>query len=187
MIKINLLPEEFRPKEVKYIIPPELFLMVVLSVFSLVVIVHLYFGGQLLFKSLQYKSLDKQWKLLESQREMADEWKNDYEFSSQQREQIGRLVSGRLTIYDKLEALSSSLPNGVWFNRLDFSQERFLLEGSVVSLKKDQMSLLNVFLKRLKEDKRFFTDFARLELGRMNMRLLGGYQVMNFVVEGDLK
>lgn len=187
MIEINLLPEGLRPKQVKFIIPPELFLLILLLAFSLPVIIHLYLGGRLLFKSLQYRSLNKRWAQLESQRQKADVWKTEHKMSSQQSEQMNSLLTQRVTISDKMQVLSQSLPNGIWFNRLNLRRKRFSLEGSVVSLKKVQMSLLNLFLNRLKKDKRFFKDFVRLELGRMSMRTLGGYQVMDFVLEGDLK
>ena len=187
MIEINLLPEDLRPKQVKYIVPPELLLIVLLLAFSLPVIIHLYLGGRLLFKTLYYRSLNKQWTLLESQRQMADEWKEEHQVTSQQSAQLRGLITQRVTVSDKLQILSHALPKGIWFNRMSLNPEGFHLEGSVISLKKDQMSLLNIFLNSLNQDKRFFKDFVRLELGRVNMRTLGGYPVMDFVVEGELK
>ncbi|MGD9015281.1 MAG: hypothetical protein PVI33_04585 [Candidatus Omnitrophota bacterium] len=187
MIEINLLPEDLRPKQVRYIIPPELLLIILLLAFSLPVIMHLFFGGRLLFKSLYYRSLNKQWTQLESQRQMADEWKEEHQIESQQSTQLRSLIDQRVTVSDKLQILSRSLPKGIWFNRLSLKPGEFHLEGSVISLKKDQMSLLNAFLGSLNQDNRFFNDFIRLELGRVNMRTLGGYPVMDFVVEGELK
>ena len=52
------------------------------------------------------------------------------------------------------------------------------------------MSQLNLFLSQLKEDKLFFKDiekFDHLELGRMTMRKLGGFSIMDFSLEGDLQ
>jgi len=187
MIEINLLPEELRPRQVKFIIPPEIFLLIILSVFSLLVIIHLYLGARLLFKSLHYRSLNRQWVQLESQRKMADEWKQEHKVNSQHSEYVRGLISQRVTVSDKMQILSDALPKGIWFNRLSLKQKEFLLEGSVISLKKDQMSLLNLFLNFLNKDKRFSKDFVRLELGRMSMRTLGGYPVMDFVLEGGLK
>ena len=49
------------------------------------------------------------------------------------------------------------------------------------------MRLLNLFLSRLKEEELFFKDFSRLELGRVVMRLLFGFSIMDFTLEGNLK
>ena len=187
MIRINLLPEGLRPKEVKFIIPPELFLLILLSIFGLLVIIHLYLGSQFLFKALQYRSLNKRWMQFESQRQKAEEWKEKYAMSSEQSQRLNNLIVQRVTISDKLQVLSKTLPNGIWFNHLNFSKKGLRLEGSVISLKKDQMTLLNLFLGQLNQDKRFLEDFIHLELGRMNMRTLGGYPIMDFIVEGNLK
>ncbi len=187
MIGINLLPEELKQKRRKQALLSQLFLIIIPTLFGLLVIIHLYLGIVFLFKTLQYKSVNKKWTQLAPQRQKVDAWRKEYKTNSQEIEQIIKLLTRRTTIADKMQALASALPNGIWFNHLSLDQNKFWLEGSVVSLKKDQMSLLNLFLGRLKEDKSFFKDFVRLELGQMNMRTLGGFSIMDFVLEGDLK
>lgn len=98
-----------------------------------------------------------------------------------------KLVAQRITVSDKMQTLMAALPNGIWFNRLSLQQGRFRLEGSIISLKKEEIKLLNLFLNRLKEDKQFFKDFTSLELERMSVRMLGGFSVMDFVLVGNLK
>jgi len=189
MIEINLLPEELRPKEEELIIIQirQALIFILPLVFGLLIIIHLFLGGSLLYKKLQYRSLNKKWAQLEPRRKMAEAWQDQGRMSSKQFEDIYRLIDQRITISDKMQVLTEALPNGIWFNNLSFKQKEFYLEGSVVSLKKDQMSLLNLFLSRLKEDSSFFKDFVRLELGRMRMRRIGGFSVMDFVMEGNLK
>jgi len=189
MIEINLLPEELRSKKESQIVAilPQLLCLILPAVFGLLVIIHLYLGGLFLVKTLQYKSLNKKWVQLEPQLRKVEEWKKQHKISSQQSEQMNRLLAQRITISDKMQVLTRALPKGIWFNHLNLKQKKFNLNGSVVSLKKDQMKLLNLFLSRLKEDKLFFKDFIRLELGRMRMRKLGGFSIMDFVMEGELK
>lgn len=187
MIEINLLPEEFRHKEERINILPQVLLYTLIATFGLFIILHLYLGSSLLIRSLQYKSLHKSWSLVSSQLFKVNEWKKQFNISSQQTEQMKRLLAERITISDKMQILAQALPNGIWFNHLNLKEKELNLKGSVVSLKKDQMSLLNIFLNHLKEDNVFFKDFKRLRLGNMNMRSLGGFSIMDFVLEGELK
>ena len=187
MIEINLLPEELKQRKARQIFLPQALLKILPVACGLLVVIHIYLGGLFVFKTLQYKSMNKQWEQLKTQRQEVDAWKRGYNISSQQTGQINSLLTQRITISDKMQVLTKSLPNGIWFNHLNLNQKKFLLEGSVVSLKKDQMSLLNRFLDRLKEDNLFFKDFIRFEPARMSMRTLGGFSIMDFVLEGDLK
>jgi Tfp pilus assembly protein PilN len=189
MIEINLLPEELKPKEENLTVLHlrQVLLFVLPAIFGLIVIAHLFLGALFLFKTFQYKSLDKRWMQFSSERQKVNNWKREYNVSSRYSEQMDKLISGRITVSDKMQALARVLPNGIWFNHLNFNQGKFKLRGSVVSLDKEQMRLLNVFLSQLKEDKIFFEDFVNLELGNVNMRTLGGFAIMDFVLEGDLK
>lgn len=189
MIEINLLPDEFKVKEEKLVVLQlrQVFLFAVPALFGLLIVLHLYLGGLLLFRSLQYKLLYKKWTQVSLERKRVNEWKRQYNISSKQTEQMDRLLAQRITVSDKMQILSQALPYGIWFNHLNLKHNEFRLRGSVVSKRKDQLHLLNIFLKRLKEDKTFFKDFTRLELGHMSMRMLGGFSVMDFVLEGSLK
>ncbi|MFH1338442.1 MAG: hypothetical protein ABIH40_01145 [Candidatus Omnitrophota bacterium] len=189
MIEINLLPEEFKQgKQVQFALPQAKTLVYALAaVFGLLIIIHLFLGGLLAVKKIRHKSLDAKWTQLAPKLQEINEWKRRYKISSEQSEYINRLNEQRITVSDKMQALILALPNGVWFNGMDIKDKEFSLSGSVVSLKADEMRLLNLFLNRLKEDKLFFKDFARLELGRVVMRTLGGFSVMDFVLEGNLK
>lgn len=189
MIEINLLPEEFKQKKQMQIALPQTQTVVYIlaAVFSLFVIIHLFLGGALLVKKIQYKSLERIWAKLSPKLAEVNEWKRQYNISSQQTEYINRLLKQRITVADKMQVLMNALPNGVWFNRLNLKDKGFNLLGSVVSLKTDEMRLLNLFLNRLKEDKQFFKDFAKMELGRVVMRTLGGFSIMDFVLEGNLR
>ena len=189
MIEINLLPEELKPKEERISVEQlrKILLFILPAAFGLLVIVHLFLGGFLLLKSLQHKILNKKWTQLSSQFQKVNEWKRQYNISSQQIEQMDKMLAQRITISDKMQILSKVLPNGIWFNHLNLNNKEFNLKGSVVSMTKNQMHLLNLFLNRLKEDELFFKDFVRLELGHMSMRILGGFSIMDFILEGNLE
>ena len=187
MIEINLLPEELKKAKGKPNILPQLLIYIVPAVFALLIIIHLYLGALYLFKSRQKSAVENEWSQLESKRQEVDRWKQQYNISNQYTQQIGQLLQARLTFAKKLESLSDNLPNGIWFNRLNVKDGKFRLEASVVSLKKEQLSLINDFLRALKKDEDFFKDFGILELGHMNVRAIGAFSVMDFVLSGELK
>lgn len=183
------MPEELkqRGEKLSITISPQLLCYILSATFGLIVIIHLFLGGLLLVKTVQYKSLDKKWAQLDSERQAVDEWRKQHRINSQQSGQMNELLARRITVWDKMQALSQALPNGVWFNQLNLKQGEFKLRGSAVSLNKNHMRLLNIFLSRLKEDRLFFKHFTRLELGSMSMRTRGGFSIMDFILEGDLK
>jgi Tfp pilus assembly protein PilN len=189
MIEINLLPEELKQKGEKLgiNISSQLLCYILSATLGLIVFIHLYLGGLFLIKTVEHKSLNKKWAQLDSERQAVDEWKRQHRISSQQTGQMNELLAKRITIWDKMQVLSQALPNGVWFEQINLKQGGFKLRGSVVSLKKNHMRLLNLFLSRLKENRQFFKDFSRLELGSMSMRTRGGFSIMDFILEGDLK
>ena len=185
MIEINLLPEELKPKKenLNILLLRQALLLIIPAALGLVIVVHLFLGGLFLFKTLQYKSLNKNWSELEHSRERVSQWKSQFKVSSHQTEYMNKLLAERITVSDKMQALSDALPKGVWFNRLNFNQQEIYLEGSVVSLDKEQMRLLNLFINQLKENYPFFKDTIPVKLGRINMRTIGGFSVMDFVLE----
>ncbi|MFH1577872.1 MAG: hypothetical protein ABIC18_02215 [Candidatus Omnitrophota bacterium] len=188
MIEINLLPEEFKQDKPRQSLlsQVQVFWYILPVVFALLLIIHLSLGGIYISKLLQYKAMEKKWVQLTPEHQKVQEWKKQHKISGQQTAEMNKLLEQRITISDKLQVLSKGLPNGIWLNSLDLKNEKFELKGSVVSLEKDQMRLLNRFISYLKEDARFFKDFSRFELGRVTMRTLGSFAIMDFILEGEL-
>jgi len=190
MIKINLLPEELSQKKAARSFLPQakqLLIYILPAAFGLLLAIHLLLAGLFLIKSVQYKALNSKWTKFSVERQEVNEWKRQYNFSSQQSEQVNKLLIQRITVSDKMQSLLGALPSGVWFNRLNLKEKEFSLKGSVVFLESEQMRMLNLFLSQLKKDKSFFKDFISLELGRVKMRTLGAYSIMDFTLEGKLK
>ena len=189
MIEINLLPEQLRQTHQKQAImmQTQVFLNAIPVILGLLVFVHLLLAGVFLFKSIHYSILNKRWDGISQQRQKVNEWRRQFNLSSQYSEQMGKFLTERITMADKLHMLSKSLPNGIWFNNLSIEENIFSLKGTVVSLEKKEMGLLNQYLDRLKQNNPFFKDFKSLELGRVKMRTLSGFSVMDFVLEGEFK
>lgn len=189
MIEINLLPEElktkprriaegFELKQILYLIPIML---------GILIIVHIYLLGVLIAKNSQVSSLNNKWQQLAPQRKALEDFRKVYEGLSSDAAIIRQLATSRIAWSEKLNRLSLDLPSGVWLNELSFKQKSFVLKASAVSLQKEEMTLINKFMDNLKNDTDFFKDFSSLELGPVQRRAVGSYDIVDFDLQAKLK
>jgi len=190
MIEINLLSEELKADLKKQAPSPVLKQATAIAFLILGVLVFLHLGlmGILAAKSVQLNALNAQWRTLQPKLKLVQEFKSEGTVSPQSANSIQQLVRKRLTWSKKLNRLSLNLPPGVWFNEISFNlKKEFTLRGSVVSLKKEEMFLINQFIDNLKKDADFFKDFSKLEMSSAQSEEIGGYEVNDFVVSGTIK
>jgi hypothetical protein len=87
----------------------------------------------------------------------------------------------------KLNELSLHLPPGVWFNEILLNNKNLTIKGSVISLEKNEVVLVNKLLDDLKGHAEFAKDFSSFELSNVQNRTIGGYDIADFVLVGVLK
>jgi Tfp pilus assembly protein PilN len=190
MIEINLLPEELKVKTKrlgKVSIESKYFLYLIPLVSAVLILVHICLAAVGIVKGLQFSQLNNKWKKLQPQRELLNNLKKEYDVVASNAELIQELNSRRLNWSEKLNRLSRDLPSGIWFNEILVSRKDFVLKASVVSLQKEEMSLINKFMDSLKNDTRFLIDFNKLELGLVQKKSVGGYDVVDFILTAKLK
>lgn len=189
MIEINLLPEELRvkrkspykgidPKQVLYAAP---------IVFGALIIIHIFLACLFVVRSLQLSSLDNKWQKLAPERKNTEEFQKKHALLSADIKTMQQLINQRISWSDKLNKLSLYLPDSVWFNEISSGPKDFSLKASVVSFEKDELSQINKFIDGLKNDARFLKDFSRLELSTVQRKSIGGYDIIDFVLEGNFK
>lgn len=187
MIEINLLPDELKlrtKKETKALDARKILYFIPL-VFAVLLIAHIYLAGILIFRNYQLNTLSHKWREFEPQRKSMEEFQKG---TSQLSGNIQQLAAKQVNWSDKLSRLILYLPSGVWFNELSFSAGKdFILKGSVVSLQKEEIVLINKFMASLRTDADFFKDFSKLELSSVQRRKIGGYDIIDFVLTGGLK
>lgn len=190
MIEINLLPQELRVKSkrfnIKYIQAKNLWYFI-LSALCVLICIHIYLAMLGLSKSYQFHRLSSKWKNLEPQIRIWEEFKKENLTLSADAKIVQRLISQRINWAEKLNKLSIDLPQGIWFNDLSLNQKEFVLKAAVISLEKEEMNLINQFMNNLKNDTTFIKDFNSLELGSVQRRTVGGYEVVDFILQGRLK
>ncbi|MHB8155446.1 MAG: hypothetical protein ACYDFR_05280, partial [Candidatus Omnitrophota bacterium] len=82
---------------------------------------------------------------------------------------------------------SLNLPSGVWFNEIKISVKDMIIQGSVISLVKEEVNLINKLLENLKADSEFSRDFVSFELSNVQKKNVGGYDIADFILTGALK
>jgi Tfp pilus assembly protein PilN len=187
MIEINLLPQELKVKESKG--EPELknLLYLIPLILAVLIFIHLVLGVTVIFKKQQLAFAKKKWQSFEAQRKTLEDLKSAYGMLSQDAKLIQQLSGQRVLWAEKLNKLSLLLPSGVWLDEFSFSQKDLTLRCSVISLQKEEMALINNFMESLRKQEGFMKDFSKLELGSVQRRVVGGYEIVDFVLTATLK
>lgn len=199
MIEINLLPEELRAKTKEKaaeqvtiksgssLNQDQLFVYAIPVMLALFVLVHFYFGVVGVSKNGRLASLNRKWIELGPQKKALDEFNSKYSTVAQDAGLAQLLLKQRVLWAQKLNSLSLNLPAGVWFNDISLAKQNITIQGSVISLKMEELNLVNKLLESLKADNEFFKDFASFELSNVQKRSVGSYDVADFVLQGVLK
>jgi len=199
MIEINLLPEELRVKNKTKSLehetvtrpgafsPDQLFVYAIPVLLGVLVCVHIYFAVISILKNGQLAALNRQWVELEPQKKALDKFNNEYSATSADASLVALLNSKRILWAQKLNKLSLNLPSGVWFDEISISAKDILIRGSVISLAKEEVNLINKLLENLKADSEFSKDFVSFELSDVLRKNVGGYDIADFILTGALK
>lgn len=190
MIEINLLPQELKVKGIKFdieFIRSKKLLSFILPAFGLLICIHIYLCTLAIIKNYQFHRLNRKWQNLKPQREILEEFKKEYDVSSTDAKTIQKLLGQRVNWAEKLNKLSINLPAGVWFNELGLTKKELTLKGAVISVEKQEISLINQFMDNLKNDAGFLKDFNALELGTVQRKTIAGYDIVEFILKGTLK
>ena len=172
--------------------------------------IYLYGGGGLLaiytliflsilFNDYTLKGLKKEWGDVAPEREKIDKLSKEYA-ELDATEKAREKLRGHFRWSQKLQELNDSVVRGVWLREL-FLGERSLetpaatkpgspskkertliLLGSAASPKGDETALVGRFIRSLKENKNFISDFSEVELESIKRREIQSYEVMDFKI-----
>jgi len=199
MIRINLLPEELKikakfkspeqetVKKVSVLLQDKVFIYIIVSVLTLFILAHFYFVIISISKNSKLVSLNRKWLDSAAQKNELDEFNRQFSSGSQNISLLKELLARRILWAQKLNALSLDLPSGVWFNSIVINDKNITIQGSVISLQKQEVSLINKLLENLKADTGFSKNFFSLELSNVQKRVSGGYDISDFTLTGVLK
>jgi Tfp pilus assembly protein PilN len=199
MIEINLLSEELRVKtrakgiermglaKIASFSREQLFIYAIPALLGLFVSVHILFAVIAIFKNAQLGFLNRRLLALAPQKKELDEFNKEYSLVSQDVGFIRLLTEKRILWTQKLNKLSLDLPPGIWFNEILINAKDLIIQGSVISLQKEEVNLINKLLDNLKADSKFSGDFTSLELTSVQKKNIGGYDIADFILTGALR
>jgi Tfp pilus assembly protein PilN len=81
----------------------------------------------------------------------------------------------------KLNQLSELTLPGIWFTRIYTDTEnRFIIEGSIISRREEAMATVGKFMKDMRENQVFFNDFSDIKLESAQRKTLDERDVVDF-------
>ncbi len=197
MIEINLLPEELRNRVIKPVKPaivssgakagPQRLILIIPLVFAVLIIAHIVFIFLGITQPVQLRVLKSRWERSSPERKALEDFNCEYKLLSGDSQETQRLLNERINWAEKLNKLSLALPPGVWFEAILVSGKEFQLRGKVISLSKEEVSLIRQLIDALKNDLNFFKGFNTLELSSAQKATIAEYEVLDFTLLGTLK
>jgi Tfp pilus assembly protein PilN len=196
MIEINLLPEERRVKikaaTAKTVTAPapedlkKLFYAVP-AVIGILVFIHIYLVIAQILASVSVGAMEKKRQALTPQMTGLSGFKSKFEIDSQDQQMMHDLAAKSIFWSRKLNRLSADLPAGIWISEISASPRVLSIRCSAVSLETDEIELINKFLSALKDDPDFYGDFSNYDLGSVQKRMLGSFEISDFPVTMEVK
>ena len=169
------------------LIQEQAFIYAIPVILGLFILLHIYFTVLSVSKNGQLVSLNHKWMNLAAQKKTFDEFNQEFSSTSQDTSVLAQLARQRILWAQKLNELSLYLPSGVWFNEILINSNNLTIRGSVISLEKEEIGLLNQLLDSLKMHSEFTKDFLSFDLSNVQRRTVGAYDIADFILVGALK
>jgi len=212
MIKLNLLPGEFKKKKViekktkkkttdvlktinldKFLKFGPHLVKIGIGLLALLVTLHVILGTVIFFKQKALKKLKVQWQPLQPKKADLDKVSLDRAKLEKVVSPIKRLIKSKILWAEKMNQLSDLMSRGIWLKQISITKESssrwkkgsrkvLMLSGSAASAFGDETSNIGGFLQVLQEDEEFSSDFYEIKLGPIEKSRLGEYPVMNFQI-----
>lgn len=186
MIEINLLPEKLR-RQKKFDLKFDLetinkvkFLAGGIFTGILVLLVLFLFIGSSVRKK-QIIGLMMKEQAISQEKTRAEEANKEILSLMAKMSELDEITKRSFSWSRKLNELSGLVLPGIWLTRIyTDSENRFIIEGSVISKKGEAMATVGKFMKDLREGRSFFKDFSNIKLESVQRRGTGDRDVVDF-------
>ena len=188
MIEINLLPEELRKKKSEpafnlNIEAEKLKFMAIGGVAGiLLLIVIVLFSGSFI-RGAQINRLLAREKKFSDRLSKIDSINKEITVLKTKMGVLDQLTKRKFLWAEKFNQLSDLVLPGIWFTRVytDF-ENRLIIEGSVISKSEEAMAFVGKFMKNIKDDQRFFSDFKNIKLESVQRKNKDERDVVDFKI-----
>ena len=187
MIELNLLPEELKKKRTKIELP-EIPLIPIAVVFVGVILIIQFILGSLIFLSKrQLAGLHEKWQDLAPKKAELDRAKDQVDVTGEKVKVIEGLIEKQINWSRLLNEISNSVTANIWLTELSYDERgkdnrirTLTLLGSAAGKGEETTALIAHFIKALKDNKNFFTEFDNIELISIKKGYILERDIMNF-------
>ena len=184
MITINLLPNNLKKTEQKIVLPYKSYIVIL---FVLLIFLHFCLFSLAVIKKVQIAVLKKNWTRFEPRSKDSTSTRKEVKDLETGVDTTKRVLSRKASLTELFSSLNAAVPRGLWLERFSFSEEGLVIQGSVVSLTQNEMTIIGKFLQDLKNNKTFSSLLSKIELNSVQRRTIKTYDVVDFVLIGELK
>jgi Tfp pilus assembly protein PilN len=185
MIQVNLLPEGMRRQKKFYLaldltMARDRFLVggVLAGILILLFVIPL-IGSSLMKKQIARLRLEEQ-KIAPQKREI-EAIAKEISILRSKMAGLDQITKRRFLWAQKLNELSDLILPGIWFTRIRTdSDEKLIIEGSVISKKEEAMASVGKFMKNIKEQGLFFKDFSNIKLETVQRKNIDTRDIVDF-------
>lgn len=211
MIEINLLPQELRKKEVTRLAIPNIFnRQFIVTAIAMFLAAHGLLGAAVIYQNVQWGSARHRIVFLKKSVEETSRRKLEVKAAQERIDQIEQATQRKFSWARLLNALSDSVPKGLWLRSFVVTEETqttaapkaeksahkkapaavspaeqklkaLKLEGSVVG-NGQETATISRFIKALKEDAYFNSVFSEVEFFNITQRKIKSFDVYDFVI-----
>jgi len=184
MIIINLLPKNLRRVERKIVLPYKAYVLMTAAV---VAGLHLLLLAAAGIEKVHVVSLRHNWGRLAPQSKEYLARRNEITAAESEIVSLKAFLDRPFSLTEMLSVLAGAVPPGLWLDRLSLSPDNIVIQGSVVSLSQNEMTLISKFLQDIRTHKTFAAAFEKIELNSVQRRTVRTYDVVDFVLVGERK
>jgi Tfp pilus assembly protein PilN len=188
MIEINLLPEELRKKKSEPVFNLNMeaeklrFLAIGGAAGILILIVIALSLGSFIRKA-QINDLLAREKVFSDRLSKIDGINKEITVLKAKMAVLDQLTKRKFLWTEKLNQLSDLLLPGIWFTHIyTDSENRLMIEGSVISKSEEAMAFVGKFMKNVKDNQQFFKDFKSIKLESVQRKNKEERDVVDFKI-----
>ena len=184
MLIINLLPKSLRRTERKIVLPYKAYVLMTVAV---VVGLHLLLLSAAGIKKVHVMSLRHNWGRLAPQSKEYLARRNEIIAAESEIASLKTFLERPFSLTEMLSVMAGAVPSGLWLDRLSLSPESIVIQGSVVSLTQNEMTIIGKFLQEIRVHRTFSAAFEKIDLNSVQRRTVKSYDVVDFVLVGERK
>jgi len=203
MIKINLLPQELRPKK-KSTLPIKAMSFIGGGIVAILILIHILVGMKINQERERLSLLKKEYEAIRPEYERVLKLKSDKENLEAKVALMEKLLIQRLLWAKKLNQFSDLMPPSVWLSSvfvvtrtsiqnvdgqdISVAKRTLVLRGKTYSDKGEKMvEQVGDFMRRIKGHGTFYKDFVNVELISTERETIGKTEVMRFELTCQFK